>query len=207
MRPASWFAVRAAYLIALYSLTGAMLGDVVWRTLDRWAEVSGDWDTWFPWRDRFATVCLVSDLLRVPAMAAFFAALESRLRADGLRAARWSPRAHFLGWFVPVANLLVPFLAVRELWFRLWRGGGARGLPIVLAAWWGAHLASRPLFFLVAVAPEEGLTPAGIWRVLLLGGEHAGALEGLRFAGWATTGVVLFRFGTSRVATRPGVFD
>ena len=48
---------------------------------------------------------------------------------------RWSPGWAACGWFVPLANLAIPYLVVRELWVA--SAGGGRPPALVLAWGWG----------------------------------------------------------------------
>jgi hypothetical protein len=67
------------------------------------------------------------------------------LRALRVQALRYSPPAAVLGWLVPLANLILPLLAVRELWQASyldppagkWRNAPASGVSV----WWGVSLA------------------------------------------------------------------
>lgn len=93
-----------------------------------------------------------------------------RVHALGIEGLRFSPRAAIGWWFVPIANLVLVFQAMVELW----KGSDprARGLewksrttPQLLVAWWATLLASRVLSGAAggtAVgSPESGL----LWAI------------------------------------------
>jgi hypothetical protein len=68
------------------------------------------------------------------------------LPALGATPAAWSPAWAAGGWFVPVANLFVPYLVVRELWRCSHFEGSAQ--PAVVALWWAACIAPLVLLLL-----------------------------------------------------------
>jgi len=62
------------------------------------------------------------------------------LPALGEQAMRWSPAWALGGWFVPFANLVIPYLCLRELWNGF---GDERPLPqLHWAAWIGIYVLS-----------------------------------------------------------------
>jgi hypothetical protein len=76
---------------------------------------------------------------------------------------RWSPGWAACGWFVPIANLFVPFLVIRELWST---SGPMRDRWIV-AAWWAVWIADLLFFWLSgsvvrAVHTDRPIVIAGV---------------------------------------------
>jgi hypothetical protein len=61
--------------------------------------------------------------------------------------ARWTPGWAIGGWFIPVANFVIPFLVVREVWRRSTQRGAG-----VLWGWWLAFVAGR---LLILVDPGD----------------------------------------------------
>ena len=72
---------------------------------------------------------------------------------DGVEGMRFSPAFHVAAYFVPLVNLVVPFLAMRELWNRSHgeppeladAGGGA------VASWWACWIAATLLISAVVL--------------------------------------------------------
>ncbi|MEZ6196301.1 MAG: DUF4328 domain-containing protein [Planctomycetota bacterium] len=73
------------------------------------------------------------------ATALFFFRLARWLRAGETTSRAWTwPAGAAVAWFVPVVNLVVPFLVLRELWRRLVAEDDPRAVsPLVLRLWWG----------------------------------------------------------------------
>jgi hypothetical protein len=63
------------------------------------------------------------------------------------------PRAAIGWWFVPVANLVVPYMIVSDTARRLRHSGDRTGL--VLPLWWTLWIASNVLSYLVARVPTD----------------------------------------------------
>src|SRR5262245_36645605 len=59
---------------------------------------------------------------------------------------QWSPRGAAAAWFIPVVNLCLPYLVVREIWRTSAEPKEAR-----LIAWWGAWVAGLLLGLLSQV--------------------------------------------------------
>ena len=95
--------------------------------------------------------------LRIATVIAFLIWLHAAyLRAGaGVVDARFTPAASIAWWFVPVANMWMPFLALRHLWQLSRHGAHWRGSapPVQVAAWWSIWLAS---VLAGAVAPLLG---------------------------------------------------
>jgi hypothetical protein len=70
---------------------------------------------------------------------------NATLRALGTEGMRYSPNGTVLYWFVPVAHLISPYRAMRELWLasnpKKLDGWGRARVPLLLPAWWVAYLA------------------------------------------------------------------
>ena len=85
----------------------------------------------------------VLDLIFLVTLLIWIHRLSSRLRAQSEIKMRYTP-GWAVGWFfVPVANLFMPFQAVKEIWTVVHRGT-SRG-SWILGLWWGLWLLSGPL--------------------------------------------------------------
>lgn len=116
----------------------------------------------------------------------------SNLHDAGLSGLEARPGWAVGSFFVPVANLIVPYRAMRELWNRShgedeWQAKAAVG---DVASWWTCYLAGTfVLFFVIAITSFNALTffeittPAGVNEALGL----AGALL------WCLSAFFLFR--------------
>lgn len=107
--------------------------------------------------------------------------LGATLRREG-RSGTWAPGWAIGSWFIPVANLVLPFLYVNELW-RLSAPGGPRpGTDARLWLWWLALCSGLLLLFAglgqtddltserdVAFVREYGLTAAA-WTAYVVAG-------------------------------------
>jgi hypothetical protein len=100
---------------------------------------------------------LIVFLVLVPLWLAWQYRAHANLRVLGARDLTFRPVAAVAVWFVPVVNLLVPLLAMRELWMASdpeasaedWRG---RATPALLPFWWLALVAAAGLGFLAGRA-------------------------------------------------------
>lgn len=106
----------------------------------------------------------VANLVSLVSFAAFIVWLvwqhrgHANLRARGVPGLRFTPGWAVGWWFVPFADLVMPYLTVRELWDNAgWPGTGQRMSPArrSVAAWWFVYLAS----FLVALGAVGALIP------------------------------------------------
>jgi hypothetical protein len=101
--------------------------------------------------------------------------VHKNLHSLGRPGLRFSPAAAVWWWFVPVANFVMPFRAVRELWNASTSHASGSddvvpGAPLVLVAWWAFCLARIPLGAVAAaVSPERSLTPNELLRLTWLG--------------------------------------
>ena len=86
---------------------------------------------------------------------------------------RWSPAWAAGGWFIPFANLVIPFMVARELWIRT-VGAAAPGWPL-LPIWWAAWVGANAF---------QGVSNS-VGRVSRAGGDVFGLLNdaGLLLAG------------------------
>src|SRR5215469_1123026 len=86
----------------------------------------------------FQPVAALVILVGTPGLLAVWALRCTRnLPVLGVAGQTWSPGWAACGWFVPLANLAVPFAVVRELW----TASGGRGRSLVTA--WGVAWAAR----------------------------------------------------------------
>jgi hypothetical protein len=70
---------------------------------------------------------------------------HANLRARGVQNLRFTPGWAVGWWFVPFANLVMPYLTMRELWDHAGRTGTAEGRVATrrpLVGWWFTELAS-----------------------------------------------------------------
>jgi len=61
------------------------------------------------------------------------------LPALGAQGLRWSPAWAAGAWFIPIANLFVPYHVMKELW------PGSDGEPLLVRRWWAAWIAAYAL--------------------------------------------------------------
>jgi hypothetical protein len=83
---------------------------------------------------------------------------HANLRALGARGLRFTPGWAVGWWFVPLANLFMPYLAVRELWRASVAGARHEGRTsgLLVPAWWGTWLGGNLLSVVgVAVGEED----------------------------------------------------
>jgi Domain of unknown function (DUF4328) len=110
-----------------------------------------------------AVLILLAPLLEMTLVPAAVAAWTVRCRRNlGVlpeHRPRWSPAWAAGGWFIPVANLFVPLLCLRETW----SASAGRRPPLLLLPWWLLWL-TRPLPATVLVL--IGAT-AGHWSTTL----------------------------------------
>ena len=95
------------------------------------------------------------------------------LPALGATGLRWSPAWAAGGWFIPLANLVIPYLVTRELWIHA--GGEPERVSPLLPLWWTAWVAAN---FLQGASNSVG-------RSSRIGGDVLGILNdvGLVLAG------------------------
>ena len=78
---------------------------------------------------------------------------QANLADAGLVGLRWSPTWAVLGWLIPYANLVVPFLVMRETWrgshARAPTGWEAQPVPAWLNGWWALWVGGSLLSVLV----------------------------------------------------------
>lgn len=75
---------------------------------------------------------------------------HANLRALGVAGLRFSPRWAVGWWFIPFANIVMPYLAVRELWKASDPNAGpiewkAPGGAAIIGWWWAGRLATQVL--------------------------------------------------------------
>jgi hypothetical protein len=78
------------------------------------------------------------------------------LPALGATNLRWSPAWAAGGWFIPVANLVIPYLVARELW----RATNPPEPRILLEGWWAAWVLGLLLFVFNFVISQFNLIAA-----------------------------------------------
>lgn len=126
-----------------------------------------------PSRETLARLTILVILFQVATIVAWLVwqyRAVRRLHTLGIEGLRFSPRAAVGWWFVPIANLVLVFQAMVELWKGSdhrarrvdWKSGPT---PKLLVAWWAALLASRVLSGTAGAtavgSPESGL----LWAI------------------------------------------
>lgn len=121
------------------------------------------------WQDAFRTiVALVEFVGSIVAAVAFLRWLylaAGNARALGAEDMMVGPGWAVVWYFVPVFNLVMPFIAMRELWKasahpKDWQAAAA---PFVLPLWWGCWIASNVLggvAFRLAFEQDEAMRSA-----------------------------------------------
>jgi hypothetical protein len=108
---------------------------------------------------------------------------------------QWSPGWAACGWFVPIANLFVPYLVMRELWFS---SGPARGRSI-LAVWWTACIVDALYFWFFFVSGSLVTTVPVDSRIVLAAANVLNIGFGLAVG---ITGIVAIHRLTGRLEAR-----
>jgi hypothetical protein len=95
-----------------------------------------------------------------------------------------SPGMNVVWWFVPLANMVVPRLAIGELWHAFStrrRGAPAEPTPVVFSVWWALWISPLVLVPLMVVAMLDAATPEAavssifwMFALVLLGQAGAG---------------------------------
>ena len=98
------------------------------------------------------------------------------LPALGATGLSWSPAWAAGGWFIPLANLVIPYLVTRELWIHA--SGEPERVSPLLPLWWGAWVGAYVLHVLQGASNSVG-------RTSRVGGDVLGILNdvGLVLAG------------------------
>ncbi len=150
-------------LLAL-SMLGALIALVGWILV-----LAG---TIIPWRSN-ASGAEAANFLWVTAVGTVWILWEHRARANisplGGRELRFGPKWAIAAWLTPLANLILPFLTMRDL------VDATSGLPAAepwlatrgrrtLAIWWAACIGRFPLFILAGLLDGNGDTPLGRLR-------------------------------------------
>jgi hypothetical protein len=107
---------------------------------------------------------------------------------------RFSPGWAVGWWFIPFANLVMPYLTVRELWKASDANAGAidwkaRGGAAIVALWWTARLGMQALFQIGGVLSRDApgaLTTTRTSSALLMAGD-------LVLVAWAILAILLVR--------------
>ena len=170
--PSSSLAVASVVLAAAASLAMLLVGAAALFILATpLADV--DWSVFLVWG--LALLAYVfTGLVVAPVVTAIWMHRAYRnLPALGVGGLTWSPGWAAGAWFVPGANLFVPYLVAREIW----RGSGGNGGSL-LALWWAAWLTAGTLL-LLSQAFYAGSAVAG--DLLLMAAELALAVAAVPF--------------------------
>jgi len=118
---------------------------------------------------------------------------HANLRALGADNLSYSPGWAVGWWFIPFANIVLPYLTVRELWKASdpdasaidWK---ARGGAAIVAVWWTGRLATQGLFQSGSIFTRESLTLSSTTTssALFLAGD-------LVMIAWAVVAILLVR--------------
>jgi hypothetical protein len=106
-------------------------------------------------------------------------------RALGRTGARLAPVWAILGWIIPLASFVLPYLVVSDLWRSsepdAARGDGWRSFPgaSVVRLWWVAHVAGSILTFGTMGLAISGVTGESETRSLLVAAAVVGAAASL----------------------------
>jgi uncharacterized protein DUF4328 len=118
---------------------------------------------------------------------------HANLRALGADNLSYSPGWAVGWWFIPFANIVLPYLTVRELWKASDRDASAidwkaRGGAAIVAVWWAARLATQALFQSGSIFTRESLTLTSTTTssALFLAGD-------LVMIAWAVVAILLVR--------------
>jgi hypothetical protein len=118
---------------------------------------------------------------------------HANLRALGVANLKFSPGWVVGWWFIPFANIVMPYLTVRELWKASDPKAGAvdwkvRGGATIVGLWWAARLAMQALFQIAPAFARQGVgvTTTSSSTVLLMAGDVVMIL-------WAVLAVLLVR--------------
>ncbi|MDQ6885331.1 MAG: DUF4328 domain-containing protein [Candidatus Dormibacteraeota bacterium] len=93
------------------------------------------------WVVRFGDLPLL--VLAAVSFLAWFARAYRNLPALGGQNLQWSPRSAVLWWFVPLANLFMPYRIMAEIWKVSSEGRHALAGRVLLLAWWLTWLAAQ----------------------------------------------------------------
>jgi hypothetical protein len=131
-------------LVAVGGVVGAMGLDLIGEALDAVAasRPGGSWlDAVAQAVLPFAALCFVVGLVGAAiAVPMWMHRCHRNLPALGATGLTWSPAWAAGGWFVPGANLVVPYLVAREL--ETFAGGRRSRPTILLPLWWAAWVAA-----------------------------------------------------------------
>ena len=118
---------------------------------------------------------------------------HANLRALGVANLSYSPGWAAGWWFVPFANIVLPYLTVRELWKASGPDAGAiewkaRGGAAIVGLWWAGRLAMQALWQLGAALGRDApdVTTTTTSSALLLTGD-------LVLVAWAVLAILLVR--------------
>ena len=158
-------AVSVAMLGALLMLAAVLAVVLTGETLNRAPQpLFGAWAAGY-------AIYAMGGLVAGPvAVAIWMHRAYRNLPALGARAPQWSPGWAAAGWFVPLANLVMPYRVACELW----DGAAApwwRRLPL-LETWWATWLASLLLGLLSIALYAYG----GYGRMIVVAGDLAGTI-------------------------------
>ena len=119
---------------------------------------------------------------------------HANLRGIGVANLRFSPGWAVGWWFIPFANLVMPYLTVRELWKASDVNTGAidwkaRGGAAIVAMWWTARLGTQALFQIGGVLSRDApgaLSTTRTSSALLMAGD-------IVLVAWAILAILLVR--------------
>jgi hypothetical protein len=117
---------------------------------------------------------------------------HANLGALGAANLAYSPGWAVGWWFIPFANIVMPFLTVRELWKASKPDAGAvdwkaRGGAAIVGVWWTGRLATQALFQIgTALPPEVDVVTNTTSSALFLAGDVV-------MIAWAVVAILLVR--------------
>jgi hypothetical protein len=180
-RPARVTAYAAIAAVSLATLGGAVMlsATAVSLALGSFSLVYGPVQLVAVWGAGLAAYALFGLVVGMIAIALWARQAYRSLPSPGAASPSWSPAWAAASWFVPIANLLLPYVILRDAW-----PGRGRAL---LRAWWAAWLAS------LALGVASGVLHVTTLDVTQLAGDVTGVIGDLALlpAGALAVAVIL----------------
>lgn len=156
--------LRARWAVGML-LTSAVIALVVVLTVFR-VGLTGVGQRSLPGQEGAWRLTLFAGLVRIGTIVAWLVwqhGANRRLRDSGVEGLEFNPSSSVWWWFVPFANLSMPYRAMGELW-RASEPTASRDdwksarLPSLLGIWWGTFILSSVLFGVSARTGDEDMS-------------------------------------------------